>query len=177
MQTNPAERLEELRTVLRAERMSYGELAELQSLAAHIAPGDVELLEAAGVPEGMTAHEQQAYELGAEHARNAASWCMDGNTSSEHVERLVKMLDDGDPMVFDFLPDEPNLSGEMAEAPTPNSLYAEIIGTSHEDAGEEAGLAYETLVGSVVDSLCDAYEAGVSDTFLPECERILRAAL
>ena len=44
-------RLEELRTELRAERISYGELAELQSLAAYIEPGDVELLEAAGVPE------------------------------------------------------------------------------------------------------------------------------
>ena len=47
------ERLEELRAELRAERMSYGELAELQSLAEHIEPGDVELLEAAGVPEAM----------------------------------------------------------------------------------------------------------------------------
>lgn len=45
------ERLEYLRGELRAERISYGELAELQSLAAHIEPGDVELLEAAGVPE------------------------------------------------------------------------------------------------------------------------------
>lgn len=44
-------RLEYLRQELRAERMSYGELAELQSLAEHIEPGDVELLEAAGVPE------------------------------------------------------------------------------------------------------------------------------
>jgi hypothetical protein len=44
-------RLEELRTELRAERISYGELAELQSLSEHIAPGDMELLEAAGVPE------------------------------------------------------------------------------------------------------------------------------
>lgn len=44
-------RLEYLRRELRAERISYGELAELQSLAKHIAPGDVELLEAAGVPE------------------------------------------------------------------------------------------------------------------------------
>lgn len=44
-------RLEELRTELRGERISYGELAELQSLAGHIQPGDVELLEAAGVPE------------------------------------------------------------------------------------------------------------------------------
>lgn len=46
-----ARRLEELRTELRAERISLGELAELQALADHIPPGDVELLEAAGVPE------------------------------------------------------------------------------------------------------------------------------
>lgn len=45
------ERLEYLRGELRECTMSYGELAELQSLAQHIEPGDVELLEAAGVPE------------------------------------------------------------------------------------------------------------------------------
>ena len=45
------ERLEYLRGELRAERMSYSELVELQSLADHIGPWDVELLEAAGVPE------------------------------------------------------------------------------------------------------------------------------
>ena len=47
----PAERLEYLRGEIRAERISYGELAELQGLAGHIQPGDTELLEAAGVPE------------------------------------------------------------------------------------------------------------------------------
>lgn len=46
-----AARLEELRGRLREENMSWGELHELQGLAEHIAPGDVELLEAAGVPE------------------------------------------------------------------------------------------------------------------------------
>lgn len=44
-------RLEELRKELRAGRISYGELAELQSLSRYIAPDDVELLEAAGLPE------------------------------------------------------------------------------------------------------------------------------
>ena len=44
-------RLEELRAILRSESISYGELAELADLAEHIAPDDVELLEAAGVPE------------------------------------------------------------------------------------------------------------------------------
>lgn len=45
------QRLEYLREELRDGTMSYGELAELQDLAEYIEPGDVELLEAAGVPE------------------------------------------------------------------------------------------------------------------------------
>ena len=44
-------RLEQLRTELRAERISYGELLELQSLAEYIDKDDVELLEAAGINE------------------------------------------------------------------------------------------------------------------------------
>lgn len=44
-------RLEYLRRELRAERMSWGEFAELEDLKDYIDPGDVELLEAAGVPE------------------------------------------------------------------------------------------------------------------------------
>lgn len=44
-------RLEELRQELRKECMSYGDIAELQSLSEFIDKEDVELLEAAGVPE------------------------------------------------------------------------------------------------------------------------------
>ena len=44
-------RLEYLRTELRNECISYGELAELQSLREYIDDNDVELLEAAGVSE------------------------------------------------------------------------------------------------------------------------------
>lgn len=51
MSDNVHERLEYLRGELRAERISYGELAELQGLADKIDPDDVELLEPAGVPE------------------------------------------------------------------------------------------------------------------------------
>lgn len=46
-----AERLAYLRGEIQAECISWEELAELQDLAEHIEPGDVELLEAAGVPE------------------------------------------------------------------------------------------------------------------------------
>lgn len=45
------ERLEHLRAQLRAECISYGELAELQGLSDHIDPDDMELREAAGVAE------------------------------------------------------------------------------------------------------------------------------
>ena len=45
-------RLEYLRGELQAERISYGELSELFKLHEYIEDGDVELLEAAGVPEG-----------------------------------------------------------------------------------------------------------------------------
>jgi hypothetical protein len=44
-------RLEYLRGEIRAERISYSELAELQSLVEHIDPSDAELLEWAGVSE------------------------------------------------------------------------------------------------------------------------------
>lgn len=46
-----AEYLEHLRGEIRAQRISMGELADLQGMAELIDPGDVELLEWTGVPE------------------------------------------------------------------------------------------------------------------------------
>lgn len=46
-------RLEEIRKELRAERLSWGAVHELQCLTKYIDPSDVELLEAAGVPESQ----------------------------------------------------------------------------------------------------------------------------
>ena len=46
-------RLEVLRREIRKEGISYGELLELQSYAEHIDKNDVELLEWAGVGEGL----------------------------------------------------------------------------------------------------------------------------
>lgn len=45
-------RLEYLRGEIKKECISYGEIAELQSLADYIEDDDVELLQWAGVPEG-----------------------------------------------------------------------------------------------------------------------------
>jgi hypothetical protein len=49
--------LEYLRGEIIAERISYGEISELQSLVDYIDPDDVQLLEWAGVPEFPNAQE------------------------------------------------------------------------------------------------------------------------
>ena len=51
---NIKKRLQELRTELRNECISYGEIAELQSLSEYIDKDDVELLQSAGVPEDLS---------------------------------------------------------------------------------------------------------------------------
>jgi hypothetical protein len=117
---------------------------------------------------------QAARELGIEHARNVASWVADGNTDPEGIRRVLRMLEEGDPAADDYLPRRPDLSGEWADGMTPTMLYQEITGESHADAEAEAGMAYETLVGTLLDSLCDAYEEGVADTFQEACEAELR---
>jgi len=43
--------LEEIRQAINERNVSYGELAELESLSDYIESGDVQLLEWAGVPE------------------------------------------------------------------------------------------------------------------------------
>ena len=54
MATKQKQRLEYLRGEIRAESISYGEIAELQSLAKYIESNDVELLEWAGVKEKVS---------------------------------------------------------------------------------------------------------------------------
>lgn len=90
MTENPKARLEELRLVLRAENMSYDELADLQSLVEHIEPGDVELLEAAGVPEfPMTQELEVTVKL---HVRiKAATEDCEGNAYTR--ENLIRQIE------------------------------------------------------------------------------------
>lgn len=57
--SDPRDRLEYLRGQIRAECISYGEIAELESLRDHIAPDDVELREWAGIPEFDATHNDE----------------------------------------------------------------------------------------------------------------------
>jgi hypothetical protein len=106
-------------------------------------------------------------------AKAAASWVTDGNTSVEHYERLIRMMDDGDPELWDFLPAMPDLSGEWADAPTPKSLFEDVTGL---DAHAEGSFNYDAYQ-SVLEEICEAWERGVSETFETECERLVRAAV
>jgi len=118
----------------------------------------------------------EARERGVEAAKAAASWSIDGNMSQEHYRHMVELFESGDSEDLDeYLPAQPNLSGEWAGDPTPVSLYEEITGrAANPDVG---GLSYETEHGWLIDKIADAFEEGVSGTFSGECERLIREAL
>jgi hypothetical protein len=121
-------------------------------------------------------NEQQAWQdearkLGTEAAEAAASWTVDGNSDRQERARVLAMLRDGDPDAYDYLPREPNLSGEYADDLTPRSLFEDITGL---DAHAEATWSVDAY-NAVVDALCDAYDEGVSETFSLACERELIA--
>ena len=109
--------------------------------------------------------EAEAFRLGQEAARAAASW-----TADDHAARVLAMLEAGDPEAENYLPARPDLSGEWADAPTPRSLFEEVTGL---DAHAEATFnqdAYQDVLGQ----LCEAWERGVAETFEAVCEAELR---
>lgn len=112
-----------------------------------------------------------AYERGKQEALKAASWVIDGNTSQEHIHRMVVWFDNDDPRRDDYLPQRPNLSGEWANDLTPNQLFEET-------AGREFNFGIGAMDDdALLDDMCEAFEEGVADHFEPECERILKQAL
>lgn len=98
----------------------------------------------------------EAYAMGQQAAATAASWAADGNTTQEHIRRVLAMIEEGDPAAEQLLPRRPDLSGEYADAPTPTSVARDIVG---EDASPD-----------VVDVIAAAWAEGVSDTFQGACE-------
>lgn len=106
----------------------------------------------------MTTEEHDAFNLGREAAAAAASWAADGRTDNDWARHALAMLADGDPEVWDYLPERPNLSGEWATERTPASLAREVLGW---DA---------SLTPDEIDALAEAYEAGVDAEFEEACE-------
>ena len=141
----------------------------------------------------QTDYLSEAYTRGKEAAEAAATWVVDGNTSEEHIRRVITMLDDGDPEAYDYLPNSPNLSGEWADDPTPNSLAYDILGDTCPQCGN-AGTFIEPGIGDgyvechcsdndvppvthdyrVVEAIADEFERGVDENFTLACEGELR---
>jgi hypothetical protein len=107
----------------------------------------------------MATEEQrnEARELGRRAARAVASWTVDGNTKPEFVATVLRMAEDGDPVLWDYLPAQPTLSGEWADDPTPASLARDILGEdwTAEDAGDLAA-AWDEGVAEVFEDACVA---------------------
>lgn len=121
----------------------------------------------------------RAKELGEDAGRAAGSWAADGNTDKESAAKVLWMIRGGDPAAVDYLPREPNLSGEMAGDPTPQTITEEIAGepakpiTMQDQMGPRQYDDAERA--ELQDALSDAWEEGVSETFELACERELMA--
>lgn len=140
---------------------------DVLNLLGTIDPSDITVTAVAVDPERESAEldyasrMREATKLGHEMALNAAAWCIDGNTSRETCERIVKGLEDGDPAVYDMF-NEPNLSGEFADSYVRHDL-ARDLGTTYDDGDLDD---YEA-------AWCEAASA----TFWSEIERIARGQL
>ena len=138
-----------------------------------------------------------AYRMGRDAGETAGSWACDGNTDPAAIRRVLRMLDNGDPFADYYLPQYPDLSGQWADSPTPDSLAREIMadvlledypcpvcGGAGCYIGSGIGAGYvacdctdDAPSPDVVDAIARAWEEGVSDTFRDACERELRAFL
>jgi len=107
---------------------------------------------------------EQAKKLGEEQAKSAATWATDANSDVDERKRVLQMLRDGDGAAYDYLPRQPDLSGEFADDLNPAKLYVEITGHIAETDAE----AVDAI--ALADALAEAYEEGASETFTLACE-------
>lgn len=111
---------------------------------------------------------REARRDGADAGRSAASWAFDGITSTDTYRAVLNGIKDGDPAVLDMyrLPNLlPNLSGEYADEPTPNTL--------REAYCVESDARWEAIEFDV----CDAWETACSDAFWSAVEETCRDML
>lgn len=111
---------------------------------------------------------ERAEALGREHGHAAATWVFDGNAERETYERVGRMINDGDPEVYDLY--RSPLSGEYADDMTPSRLLEEIGAGAFNLDREADRPDFESEV-------CDVYEAAHSDAFWEEVERAIHYQL
>lgn len=102
---------------------------------------------------------KRAHDIGAEHGKAAASWVFSGNTDPSEYVKMLTMIEDGDPEMWDALP-QPDLSGEWAD------------GFSSWDLMKEVGL--KELGDDDDYDVCEEYEMGYNDAVVDEVSRVCR---
>ncbi len=105
-----------------------------------------------------TAVEREAAELGRNYGTSAGSWVVDGNTSTETLRALLRMLDEGDPAFEVPAP----LSGEWADGYT--------LGRLSDELGVDEG-------SDEFDDLCSTFEQAYYQAYTDEVERSALASL
>lgn len=114
-----------------------------------------------------------ARDIGADHGKNAAAFaeqCLIGGRVTDGSEletaaRIIRGLDDGDPAVYDELP-EPDLSGQWADGYLPRDLAGDVGLDMDAAAADE-----------ILQDLCDAYCEAFRDAAEAETYRYCKALL
>ncbi len=107
---------------------------------------------------------REAKAAGRHAGEAAASWATDGNTTPETARRIIDGYNDGDPEICDAFR-VPDLSGEYAGDPTPQSLAEDLALDTDRDPD-----------GTILDEACNAWVDAASDAFwsvlIRDCRRI-----
>lgn len=96
-------------------------------------------------------------ERGAKAGKSAAGWVFDGNTTDNTYRRIAKMIEDGDPALYDHISEPEWLSGEWA-----GESISELLGDLLADVPEDEQ-----------DECLDEYSQAAGDAFWHEIERVI----
>lgn len=115
--------------------------------------------------ETMTLNERiaEARERGKEAGENAASWVFNGNTDDATYRRVLKGIEDGDPMILDRIAAPGWLSGEWAGEST-----SELLGDLLDEDDDEG------MTGKDTQEIENAYCEAADEAYWDEIERACR---
>ncbi len=127
-------------------------------------------LYAGDCPCQQTMTEDKARGIGAQHGANAASWVFDGNTPEATYHAIVRVIDEGDPMLYDSYR-APSLSGEFSDDYSERDLVDDMTSDACRAQGHDASDHDDW------DDIANAYNDAASESFWQEVESIARRHL
>ena len=102
---------------------------------------------------------EAARKIAEDRGRSAASWVFDGNTEDSYYEWVLKGIDDGDPEIYNSLPE---------------SSFRDY---SARELCDEIDVDYDLASSHEVDIIADEYLEEARTTFWHEVERLAREHL